>query len=43
MHRSLHRFDALATRSDGLIEHRLELLIGFDQLVMLIRRGNSWA
>jgi hypothetical protein len=43
MHRSLHRFDALATRSDGLIEHRLESLIGFDQLVMLIRRGNSWA
>jgi hypothetical protein len=41
MHRSLHRFDALATRSDGLIEHRLESLIGFDQLVMLSFSGTS--
>jgi len=40
VHRGLHGFDALASRSDGLIERGLKPLIGFDQLRVLIRRGN---
>ena len=40
VHRGLHDFDALASRSDGLIERGLKPLIGFDQLRVLIRRGN---
>jgi hypothetical protein len=39
-HRGLDRLDALASRSDGLRERGLEALIGFDQLRVLIRRGN---
>jgi hypothetical protein len=35
LHCSLDRLDALASRSNGL-----EALIGFDQLRVLIRRGN---
>jgi len=31
VHRGLHGFDALASRSDGLIERGLKPLIGFDQ------------
>src|SRR5262249_38087996 len=40
VNRGLHGFDALASRSDGLIERGLKPLIGFDQLRVLIRRGN---
>jgi hypothetical protein len=38
--RGLHGFDALASRSDGLFERDLKPQIGFDQLRVLIRRGN---
>jgi len=38
--RGLHGFDALASHSDGLIERGLKPLIGFDQMRVLIRRGN---
>jgi hypothetical protein len=37
-HRGLDRFDALASRSGGLIERGLKPLIGFDQLRVLIGR-----
>jgi hypothetical protein len=40
LHRGLHGSDALASFRDGLIERGLEPLIGFDQLRVLIRRGN---
>jgi hypothetical protein len=40
LHRGLDRLDALASRSDGLTERSPEPLIGFDQLRVLIRRGN---
>jgi hypothetical protein len=40
LHRSLDRLDALASRSNGLTERSPEPLIGFDQLRVLIRRGN---
>jgi hypothetical protein len=32
--------NALASRSDGLVECGLEALIGCDQLRVIIRRGN---
>src|SRR5262249_21330767 len=40
LHRGLDRLDALASRSNGLTERSPEPLIGFDQLRVLIRRGN---
>ena len=40
LHRGLDRLDALASRSNGLTERIPEPLIGFDQLRVLIRRGN---
>ena len=40
LHRSLDRLDALSSRSNGLTERSPEPLIGFDQLRVLIRRGN---
>jgi hypothetical protein len=40
LHRSLDRLDALASRSNGLTERSPEPLVGFDQLRVLIRRGN---
>ena len=39
-HRGLDRLDALASRSNGLAERSPEALIGFDQMRVLIRRGN---
>jgi len=39
-HRGLDRLNALASHSDGLRERGLEAPIGFDQLRVLIRRGN---
>jgi hypothetical protein len=40
LHRGLDRLDAFASRSNGLTERSPEPLIGFDQLRVLIRRGN---
>src|SRR5262249_44624015 len=40
LHRGLDRLDALSSRSNGLTERSPEPLIGFDQLRVLIRRGN---
>jgi hypothetical protein len=41
LHRRLHRFDALVSRSNGLGECGLEALIGRDQpRVLLIRHAN---
>ena len=40
LHRGLDRLDALASRSNGVTERSPEPLIGFDQLRVLIRRGN---
>jgi hypothetical protein len=40
LHRGLDRLDALASRSNRLAERSPEPLIGFDQLRVLIRRGN---
>ena len=40
LHRGLDRLDALASCSNGLTERGPEPLIGFDQLRVLIRRGN---
>jgi hypothetical protein len=40
LHRGLDRLYALASRSNGLTERSPEPLIGFDQLRVLIPRGN---
>ena len=40
LHRGLDRLDALASCSNGLTERSPEPLIGFDQMRVLIRRGN---
>ena len=40
LHGGLDRLDTLASFRDGLIERGLEPLIGFDQLRVLIRRGD---
>src|SRR5215472_4687395 len=40
LHRGLDRLDALASRSNGLTERRMEALIGFDRLRVHNRRGN---
>jgi len=40
LHRGLDRLDAFASRSNGLAERSPEALIGFDQMRVLIRRGN---
>jgi hypothetical protein len=40
LHRGFDRLDALASCSNGLTERSLEPLIGFDQVRVLIRRGN---
>jgi len=40
LHRGLDRLDALASRSNGLTERSPEPLIGFDQVRVVIRRGN---
>ena len=40
LHRGLNRLDALASCSNGLTERSLEALIGFDQVRVVIRRGN---
>jgi hypothetical protein len=40
LHRGLNRLDALASCSNGLTKRGLEPLIGFDQVRVVIRRGN---
>jgi hypothetical protein len=40
LHGGLDRLDTLASFRDSLIERGLEPLIGFDQLRVLIRRGD---
>ena len=40
VHRGLDRLDALASCSNGLTKRGLEPLIGFDQVRVVIRRGN---
>jgi hypothetical protein len=40
LHRGLNRLDALASCSNDLTKRGLEPLIGFDQVRVLIRRGN---
>jgi hypothetical protein len=42
LHRGLNRLDALASCSNGLTKRGLEPLIGFDQVHVVIRRGNRW-
>jgi putative transposase len=43
LHRGLDRLDTLATLRDGLIERGLEPLIGFEQRMPIIRRGDTGA
>ena len=43
MHRGLDRLDTLASLRDGLIERGLEPLIGFEQRMPIIRRGDTGA
>ena len=42
-HRGLDRLDTLASLRDGLIERGLEPLIGFEQHMPIIRRGDTGA
>jgi hypothetical protein len=43
LHRGLDRLDTLASLRDGLIERGLEPLIGFEQRMPIIRRGDTGA
>ena len=43
LHRGLDRLDTLAPLRDGLIERGLEPLIGFEQRMPIIRRGDTGA
>ena len=42
-HRGLDRLLAFASRSDRLLERSLEALIGFDECVVVVGRGDSRA
>jgi hypothetical protein len=43
LHRGLDRLDTLVSHRDGLIERGLEPLIGFEQRMPIIRRGDTGA